>query len=189
MKMTARARSVALCGGVLGSVALAAAFVQRCQIAPLEQKQAETRRMLAEMEGRLLSARAEMAGIKEREQEIARIRKDLNALHATAELGPAVTWFPTRIKEQLSAFGVSEAEVRRNTSVAVPGLPGYEWSYWHVALPPQAGLRKVTDALAAVAQIDGRDRFAKIVDFSMSAGVGESPAPSGRINVKTFVRK
>lgn len=188
--MTTRVRSWVLSGALAGTLfSLGIAFVHHRWIAPLERRQAETQRELSSVQVHLHTSQSEMSAIKDREQEIARLRRGLDSLHENVPIGPAIAWFPTRLKEQLAASGVADAEVRLNTSAAVPGLPGYEWTYWHVSLPPQAGLDKVSDALRALAHIAQQDRFVRLMDFSLYSGAGETASATGRMNVMAFVRK
>lgn len=169
------------------AVLLGTGLSYRQWIVPLQHRQATELQEVAEVRERLRNAQEEMGGIKTQEQEANRIRSALNSVHANVPIGPAIAWFPPRLKTQLANRGV-QAEVRLNSSAPEPGLASFERTYWHLSLPQQAGVRTMTDALLAVAQIEQQDNFVKILDFSFSE-TGDTGSTVGRVNLKAFVRK
>jgi hypothetical protein len=84
-------------------------------------------------------------------------------------------------------MGVADAQIRLNTEVPEPGLPGFKRTCWNVNLPPQDGLRSVTAALLAVREIEQRDRFVKILDCSIRSNPREPARPVGAFNVEVLI--
>ena len=173
--------------GVITLIGSAWSYTQ--MIRPLHQRESALWQEVAALQQRSDDVRKEMSQIKENEQEAMRLRGNLNSLFDDVPLGPAISWFPGRLKTQLSGFGVTKAEIRQNTAVQIPGLPGFEWTFWHVQLPRQGGIRKVSDILLAIAQIEQQDRFVKVVDLTVRADQQEALWVAGNVNVAAFVRK
>lgn len=178
-------RSLLAVALMLGGIAI----YYHVRIAPLRQQQSEAGQQIAIVRGHLEAAQRELGKIKTLEQERWRFRQHLNALHEDSPVAPAVTWFPARMKAHLARYGVGQAEIRLNTIESKSCIAGFDRSYWHVKLPPQPGLRKMTDALLAVAQFEQHDRFVKIVDLNLRAQPGEASVISGDVNVTAFLRK
>lgn len=182
-------RSLVFRSILAGSAVLAmTGLFYRYSIVPRQQEQTELARKTEELRTRLRAAQEEMFQIKEQEQTLTGIRYRLNAMYDDTPSGPAVTWIPVRVKARLSRFGVERANIRLNSMQREPRLPGFERGFWHVSLPPESGLRKMTDALLAVAQIE-QDRFIKILELNLRSETEEPGWTTGHVNVMSFVRK
>jgi len=176
----------AVIAGVLS--VLAAGITFRLGISPNWKAQAELSRELNVLKTQLNIAREELSQIKHEEQELARARISLERLLADTPTDPSITWLPGRMKTHLASHGVERVDIRLNTRLEDRTLPGYERCFWHLSLPRQPGLRKMTEALLAVAQLE-QDDFIKIVDVSLHSETQEPGWSAAEINVMAFVRK
>jgi len=158
-------------------------------IQPLETRQAEGARELADVRERLESARREMVEIKKREQTATALRQALKSLHENLPEAAASHWLPTRLKMTLSRFGVAQATVQWDKAVDEPAIPDCERAYCRVTIPREAGLRKVADALLAVAQIEQQDHFVSIQELSFHLDTPEAGGTTGSVNLAAVVPK
>lgn len=173
-----------------GSAVLGAAWWFHTHwIAPLQRREIEARQCLVEVRQRIEDARSELQAINELGQTAAHARASLTTLQGESPSEPAVVWFPARLRQCLSSFGIAEAAIRLNTAVPEPGLAGFKRTYWNVNLPLQDGMRSMTGVLLAVAEIEQRKSFVKILDFSFHSDAAEPHGPVGGCNVEALVRE
>ncbi len=137
----------------------------------------------------MADARRELLAMKELEQKAAHTRASLTTLHGESPAEPAVVWFPSRLREGLSGFGIATVAIRLNTAVPEPGLAGFKRTYWNVDLPLQEGMGSMTGVLLALVEIEQRKSFVKILDFSFHSDVAEPHGPVGLFNVEALVRE
>lgn len=175
---------------IAGSIILAGCgIVYNRAIAPLQRQQAEWLLEIDSLRNQVRLAQDELNAIKDQEQAGWQLRRSLDSLHDGIPVDSAVTWFPPRMKSLLGRLGVEQVGIRLNTTEPEPKLVGYERTFWHVSLPQQSSMRKMTDALLVVAQLEQQDRFVKIMDFSLHAEAQEPAWVAGHVNVMAFVRK
>ena len=152
----------------------------------VEREQANLRKtagLREEMDG----AREKIAAIAPIEQRAAEIPGELDRWREERRSGPEVVWFPDWLRAQLRRFGIVEAQIRLNTRVPEPGLPGFSRSCWNVNLPKQDGVRNATALLLAVKEIGQRERFVKTLDCSIRANPEEPNRPAGAFNVEVLI--
>ncbi len=153
---------------------------------PLRQKEAQMRRDVSGLRERIKEARDEFHEIKEQEQAVGRERSALNAVHPDVPPGPAVVWFPVRLKEHLRRFGVAEVVIRQNTALPEPGLAGFERTYWRLSFPAQESVRDLKTLLTIAAEFEQQYTFVKVLDVSLHS---ESQGSAGGFNIAALVRK
>ena len=170
-----------------GGVVLCAAWWFHAEwIAPLGHREAESQQQIANVRERLEAARGEIRKISEEEQEAGRTRSALNSLYERTPAGPAVTWFPVRLRDHFRRFGIAEIAIRLNTTAPEPELPAYERTYWRVSMQVQEGSRNMNGILLAVAEFEQQETFVKILDLSFRSDPG---GLAGGFNAAAFVRK
>jgi hypothetical protein len=180
-----RLGAVAVCG-----LALAASreFYGR-SIAPLRQEETETLREIADLRERVESARKTIAEIREQEKDADRIRNELERIENDLPAGSAMVSVPALVSEHFARFGISVPLVRLNRTQDEPSIPGYGRGFWSVALPIDEAGRNIPILLVSVADLDQRNSFVRVLDFSIRP---DPETPGGRIgtlNLTAVIRK
>lgn len=189
MKLLPKAsmKTIWLVGTGLVGLALWSGQIQLRSYKIFRERDEANERKAAELHRQLESAHRTIGEVKEIEQQAAAVRTGLDRWATERQTGPTVVWFPGWLKAQLLRRGIAEAQIRLNTEVPEPGLPGFKRTCWNVNLPPQEGVRSMTALLLAVRDIEQRDRFVKILDCSIRA-VPEEPARLvGAFNVEVLI--
>ena len=190
MSMEARkkwARNGALLAGAM--VLLAAWDYQAALLAPLRVQETQALREAADLGERIGKAQKLIAEVRPKEAAAAPIRKELDRLQRDIPAGAAMVALPALVKEHFGRSGIPVRLIRLNTTRNEPGIPGYERSFWSLALPIDEAGRNITPLLLAAAELDREHPFLKVLDFA----IGPDPEnPSGRIaslNLTTLMQK
>jgi hypothetical protein len=176
---------IATCG-----LALAVAWEYHGEfIAPLRQREAETQREIADLSERLADARTTMAGIQAQEKDADRVRSELERLREELPKGAAMVALPEMVKGHFAKSGINVPLIRLNTTQDCPDLPGYAHGYWSVALPIGDAGPKVTAMLLAVAELEQRDPFLRVLEFAIRTDPENPGGRMGSLNLGTVIRK
>jgi len=173
---------------VVAAALMGANLTYQRWIAPLEADRTKSARELATLNEQIQSARKEMWKIGRREQSSAQVRIAVSSMHEylPADAVPII-WLPPRLKTTLSRFGVSESKIELYHTSAERALPGFERTLWHVAIPKQPSLNKLTDVLLAVAQIEQQEHFVNIQDLEFHSESQEPGKITGFVNLTVFL--
>jgi len=158
-------------------------------LVPLQQREVECQKTLAETRQRLSDAKMQIQEIAKEEQAAAGTRSLLNSLQNGIPKEPTAVWLPVRLKAHLDSAGITEAGIRLNSAIPEPGVPDYERTYWNLNRPRQEGMRTMGAVLLAVAEIEKQEPFVKILDVSFNADPEAPHWFAGGINVTALVPK
>jgi hypothetical protein len=173
-----------------GSLVLGAAWWFHAHwIAPLQRHEVQARKGLAETRQRIEDARSELQVIRELGLRAARASASLTTLQGESLAEPAVVWLPMRLNHCLGGLGIEKVAIRLNAAVSEPGLAGYKRTYWNLNLPLQDGMRSMSGVLLAVAELEQRKSFVKVLDFDFRSDAAEPHGPVGVCNVEVLVRE
>ena len=173
-----------------GSVVLCAAWWFHSHwIAPLRRHETDCQKSLVELRQRLGDAKEQIRMAGEQAAEAARVQASLELLRGGISSGPTTVWLPVRIKTHLQRAGVADTVIRMNSALPEPGLAGYERTSWNLNVPRQEKLQNMNGILLAVAEIESKEPFVRILDLSFRSEVKEPHLPAGVINVTALVPK
>jgi hypothetical protein len=158
-------------------------------LVPLQHREVESLKALADVRQRISEAKAKIREIGEQEQAAGGARGLLESLRDDVPKEPTAVWLPVRLQKHLRTGGISEAGIRLNSTIPEPGVTGYERTYWHVNLPMQDGTRTMNGLLLAVGEIERQEPFVRILDISFVSGSEEPHWPVGGLNVTALVPK
>lgn len=156
---------------------------------PLQRREVECLKTLADVRQRLSDAKAEIHEISKQEQVAAGTRGLLHSLQHGIPKEPTAVWLPVRLRAHLRSAGIADAGIRLNSEIPEPGVPDYERTYWHLNLPRQEGMRTMGGVLLAVTEIERQEPFVRILDVSFSADPEEPHWFAGGFNVTALVPK
>jgi len=136
--------------GISGAVAIGL-FCAYGVAAPARRVR-ELRSALAETNGSLRQARNSIDQTRELESECASIRSQL-AARAEAMTSPLVS-FPAQMSRHFRQFGIENITTRVNTGIPESELPGYQRTFWSVAVPLGGSQSDVDRALLAFSGLE-----------------------------------
>jgi len=161
----------------------------RKSVAPLRQRQAELLRDVARFGKRVADAQKSIAGIREREMDLDRIRNEIDTVQAGLPPGSVSDAFPAWVKEHFAHCGIVVPVVRLDSTQNEPGTSGYERGLWSVDLPIDEAGRNIANLLGAVADLDQRDSFVRVLEFEIRPDPVKPGARVGSLNLATVLRK
>ena len=161
----------------------------RNSVAPLRQLETETLGEAASLEKRIADAQKTMAGIRERETEVDRIREEIGKVQAGLLPESAGDAFPAWVKEHFAHCGVVVPAVRLDSTQAEPDASGFERGLWSVDLPIDDAGRNIANLLGAVADLDQRNSFVRVLGFEIGPDPGKPGARVGLLNLATVLRQ
>jgi hypothetical protein len=178
--------------GVMAACAAALLLIAedyRKSVAPLRKRQAEALRDVARLGKRIADAQKSIAGIRTRETEVDRIRDGIDKAQAGLPPGSAGDAFPAWVKEHFAHCGITVPAVRLDSVQDEPGVSGYERGLWSVDLPIDEAGRNIASLLGAVADLDQRDSFVRVLEFEIRPDPEKPGARLGSLNLATVLRK
>jgi len=175
-----------LAGSIL--VIGAGSFVTE-QIYPLWEKERTNRSQLVDLNGKIKRAQKVIASVEAIEKRSRETREALARMTQEHAMGPAVVWFPARLKEYLGRFGIADAQIRLNSTVPDPENEEFKRTFWNVQFPPQAGVQDMNAILLAVAAIEDREQFVRILDCSFASDPNDPHWPTGSFNISAMIRE
>lgn len=157
------------------ALAVGAGFRARA-IAPLVRSEAEARASTGGLKGRLNGARKTIGEIRAREKEEGRAPSELDRMERAATMGSPAVWLPSLLKAHFNPLGIAISSVdAKGTARDDRNIPDYERGRWNVRIPIDAGGRNIASLLLAVAELEGRLPFVRILDVSITPD-SENPA-------------
>jgi hypothetical protein len=170
-------------------LALAAGALYGFRIAPLQNREAVTRERVKELTQLLEKGNREIKDVQALDQRLSRASVELRRGRGEAPAGAAMAWLPAQVKRYLAEFGITDSATRFNTSIEEPRFPGYERTFWEVAVP----LRRATDdartLLTAVTQLEKSNPILIVIAVNVDAGTAEPGSATAVINLAALVRK
>lgn len=177
--------SMAACG-----LALAAAWECHAQfIAPLKRLETETLRGIEKSTARLKRDRETIAKSQAQEAETDRIRRELDRLQAELPEGSAMVWLPGLMKEHFTRLGLAAPTVSLNSTQRDRAIPSHVRGFWFVGLPIENTGRKTWSLLHAAAELEQRNPFLRVLDFTIRADSEDSTRQQVVINVALLFPK
>ncbi len=129
-------------------------------IVPLLEKEPELSREVAELSGRIESAKIELAEIR-----------------AKGQVAESTTGEPTRLKHDLSVpavvrnfssrLGLAVPVLRRTATENSPDVSGYERSSWVVSMPLDPNAQTIASLLRAIGSLDPKGSDLMVRDFTI----------------------
>jgi hypothetical protein len=132
----------------------------------------ELRGALATINGQIQVANASIQETLKLERESSRMRMQLAYRHH-AGASPLV-WFPEEMSRFFEQFGIRDVSTRVNTGEAESGIPGYQRTFWAVALPLRDGATEMDRAILAISELERADRLLRVHSVSASASAGSN---------------
>lgn len=179
-----------LCGVAAWVLALAVGWKYHDEsMAPLRQREKEVQREIADLKGRIEGAQKVVAESAAREKDGARLKDELERLQKDYPEGSAMVWLPGLVKEHFDRAGITGLLSRLSTTQPEPDLPGHERGFWSMALKIDASGQRLATLLNAATDLDQRNSFVRVVDFSIRT---DPENPSGRVgwfNVEALFRR
>ncbi|MEQ1862920.1 MAG: hypothetical protein ABMA13_23610 [Chthoniobacteraceae bacterium] len=160
-------------------LALAAGCVgYQWSIAPVRQRESEGSRSVSALRQQIDGARKAIGEVHTLEARFSRERHELDTLHGDLPSGPALVWFPERVKEHFARVGSGVVIVRLNTTMDVPDLPDFRRGYWSVGWPIDEAAGNVSGLMLAVAEFEQQNAFVRVLDFAIRP---DPENPGGRM--------
>lgn len=170
--------------------ALGAAWAFHSQwIAPLSLRAQDSVRKSAELRERLGSAVETVREVKACEQELGKARTALGRLLGDCPRESVMVALPERVRQHFAQFGLPLGVIRLNATQDTPGLPGYQRVFWSMALPVSESDRNATGLLLAVAELEERNRFIKVLDVSLQPDAEDPLQRTAGINFMAVLPK
>jgi len=170
-----------------GALLIAVWLIYTKSVIPLQARKQATQSQVAEVRQTLAAARATMQEVAAQQQEVARVRSALDQLHRDRR-GPAVVWFPERIKAHFQRFGLPQAVTRLNTALDEPELPGYQRIYWAVEVPIPETAKDLKGVLRAVGTMESAEATVRVIDLAIRSEP-EKARQVAVINISVLVRE
>jgi len=115
---------------------------------------------LAERNNNIRLARNSIERTRELECECASIRTQL-ASRGDVLASPLVL-FPEQMTRHFRQFGIENVTTRVNTGLKDPELPGYQRTFWSVAVPLSGSQNEVDRALLAFSDLESANPFLRV---------------------------
>ncbi len=175
---------------VASIVALGAAWTFYSHwLAPLALRARELDREASELREHIDSARDVFCKLRASEQEIGVVRTSLGKLIGSASRGSVMVSLPKRLHDHFATAGIAVQVIRLNTTEDLQGVPGYRRVFWSVALPLAETDRNASGMLGAVADFEARNRFIKVLDFSLRPDVEDPERRTASFNIAALLPK
>jgi hypothetical protein len=158
-------------------------------IAPLCQRETESMKAARKLRERIADAEKKIAEIRVQKMDVARIRSEIDQAQADVPPGSVIESFPAWVKEHFAHFGIVVLLVHQDAARNEPNASDYERGSWTVNLPiDEAGLN-VPKLLSAVADIDQRSAFVRVLEFEIRSNPEKPGGRVGFLNLATVLRK
>ncbi len=136
-------------------------------IVPLREKEPELSREVAELSGRIESAKRELAEIRGQGQvaestsgETTRLKHDL-----AERLNPLSV--PVAVSNFSSRLGLAVPVIRRTATENSPEISGYERSSWEVSVSLEQNAQTIASLLRGMGSLDSRGSNLMVRDFTI----------------------
>jgi hypothetical protein len=178
--------------GVMAASGLALLLISedyRKSVAPLRQRATDTLRDAGRFGKRIADVQKTIAAIRQRETDVDRIREEIDKAQAGLAPGSAGGAFPAWVKEHFAHCGIVVPAVRLDVVQDEPGASSYERGLWTVDLPIDEAGRNLASLLGAVADLDQRDSFVRVLEFEIRPDPRKPGARVASLNLATVLRK
>jgi hypothetical protein len=127
--------------------------------------------------------------VRDLERECAGIRMQL--AQREDPLSSALVWVPEEMNRHFGRFAFLNVTTRPNTTSPEPGLPGYQRTYWAVALPLGEDPADIDRALLAISELEAADPLLRVHNVSAfaEAGVNLLGGCSANLTVSLLTRE
>ena len=172
------------------STVLAATLVIHASAIPsLREQETKALRNVSALNERIGGAQKTISEILAQEKAAGPVRNELKRLHKAFPEGSATVWLPALTKEHFERFGIATLRIHLNGTEDKPGIPGYERGYWSVILPIDEAGPKPANLFIAVAEIEQRNPFVRVLDFAISPDPKNSGGRVVSLNLSALVPK
>jgi hypothetical protein len=142
-----------------------------------------------ELRERIEAALGAMKKVQAIEQQAARARVENQRLKSEQPAGSVLVWLPGRMEEHFSSFGISIAVSRLARVMDEPETPGYQRVYWVLGIPVEERNQKLPNLLFAVADIEDRNPYIKVIDFAIRPEPTDPRRRIATVNIAALVSK
>lgn len=157
--------------------------------APLRDHEGQLRSRIAELQGRISTARLEQKDIQDLETKAANVRSELQHLDGESSGNPPIVWIPELLQQHFRQFGFAELTTKVQSTEDEPEFPGYQRISWRMGLPMHNIRKEIGDLLSAVAALEQAEQIVRVDDVKIPREADKLGRNFATVSFSTLVRK